>query len=139
MKIFRVGLYLKYMLRFSRTTQCKQCKLKNYNKSNQSGLDLEILYIFHISFHIFHIVNVLGLDWRRPRYIVGVESFWIVRQLLTNSGLFQLLFSIYSFWISYVFVIFYLFISYFQFVISGLWDSCRPTLACSDNFATISL
>ena len=46
MKIFRVGLYLKYMLRLSRTRQCKQCKLKNYNKSNQSGLDLEILYMF---------------------------------------------------------------------------------------------
>ena len=70
----------------SNTMQTMQTQ-KLQQVCNQSGLDLEILYIFHISFHIFHIVNVLGLDWRRPRYLVGVESFWIVRQLLTNSGL----------------------------------------------------
>ena len=82
MKIFHLGLYLKYMLRLIRATQCKQCKLEIYNKP----------------------LTILGWIWKYITCWIGsrynfwnVERFWIVRRLLTNSAFFQLLISFYSF------------------------------------------
>ena len=76
MKIFHLGLYLKYMLRLNRATQCKQCKLEIYNKS----------------------LTILGWIWK---YITCWIGSW--DNLLALK-------------------------------ISGLWDSCWPTLAYSSCY-----
>ena len=58
MKIFHLGLYLKYMLRMNRATQCKQCKLEIYNKS----------------------LTILGWIWKYITCWIGSrDNFWTLK------------------------------------------------------------